>query len=77
MFGAEPYQFEPTYRSGEEPAHGEGEERSALPEPVRIENVFLLTDVAISQSDFPIKQKSAPLVVIAHSIHPIPGYLPV
>ena len=31
MFGAEPYQFQPTYPAlGEEPAqHGEGEERSA------------------------------------------------
>ena len=39
MFGAEPYQFEPTYPPGEEPAlHGEGEERSASPEPVRIGN---------------------------------------
>ena len=40
MFGAEPYQFEPTYPPGEEPApHGEGEERSASPEPVRIGNL--------------------------------------
>ena len=39
MFGAEPYQFEPTYPPGEEPAlHGEGEERSASPEPVCIGN---------------------------------------
>ena len=39
MFGAEPYKFEPTYLPGEEPAlHGEGEERSASPEPVRIGN---------------------------------------
>ena len=36
MLGAEPYQFEPTYRPGEEPALlGEGEERSTSPEPVR------------------------------------------
>ena len=34
MFGAEPYQFEPTYPPGEEPAlHGE---RSASPEPAGI-----------------------------------------
>ena len=39
MFGAEPYQFEPTYQPGEEPAqHGEGEERSASTEPVHIGN---------------------------------------
>ena len=39
MFGAEPYQFEPTYPPGEEPAlHGEEEERSASPEPVRVGN---------------------------------------
>ena len=40
MFGTEPYQFKPTYPLGEEPApHGEGEERSASPEPVRIGNM--------------------------------------
>ena len=39
MFRAEPYQIEPTYRPGEEPAlHGEGEERSASSEPVRMGN---------------------------------------
>ena len=40
MFGAEPYQFEPSYPPGEEPAlHGEEEEeRSASPEAVRIGN---------------------------------------
>ena len=32
MFGAKPYQFEPTHGPGEEPAlHREGEERSAYP----------------------------------------------
>ena len=39
MLGVEPYQFELTYPPGEEPAlHGEGEERSASPEPVGIGN---------------------------------------
>ena len=40
MFGAEPYQFEPTYPPGEEPAlHGDQEEeRSASPEPIRVGN---------------------------------------
>ena len=39
MFGAEPYQFKPTYPPGEEPAlHGEGEGRSTSPEPVRMGN---------------------------------------
>ena len=40
MFRAEPYLFEPTYPPGEVPAlHGEGEERSASPEPIRIGNM--------------------------------------
>ena len=40
IFGAEPYQFEPTFPPGEEPAlHGEGARRkSSSPEPVRIGN---------------------------------------
>ena len=46
MFGAEPYQFKPTYPPGEEPAlHGEGEERSTSPEHVRVGN----TDWCVSR----------------------------
>ena len=57
MFGAEPYQFKPTYPPGEEPAtHGEGEERSASPELYRPTLSLCLYEASIlsSLTMFPI-----------------------